>query len=459
MSNLLQVKQAYTGEVLKELQMHDGPQVDQMLSIGQKKHLEGALPIYERINILRNLADLVANEHEQFSQLIANEGGKPIRDARVEVTRAVCGIHIAITEIQSIQGFEVPMDLSAAGSGRKAFTILEPIGLVVAVSAFNHPLNLAIHQVIPAIAAGCPVIIKPAAVTPLSTLRLAELILQAGLPEGWVQVALTDRKNSEKLVTDPRVAFFSFIGSAKVGWYLKSKLAPGTRCALEHGGVAPLIFDQCSDEEAFANGVVKASMYHSGQVCVSVQRVYVPQSRAIELAQKIADIAAKQVVGDAINEDSDLGPLILPKETDRIESWVNEAVEQGAQVITGGKRINDVSYEPTVLLNPSKTSKVSTSEIFGPVVCIYGYKDIKNAISDANSLDVSFQASVFSDDISKAMDIAKSLEASAVMINDYTTFRVDWMPFAGRKHSGYGIGGIGYSMKDMLEHKMLVIKG
>ncbi|MDC0904182.1 aldehyde dehydrogenase family protein [Candidatus Thioglobus sp.] len=459
MSNLLQVKQAYTGEVLKELQMHDGPQVDQMLSIGQKKHLEGALPIYERINILRNLADLVANEHEQFSQLIANEGGKPIRDARVEVTRAVGGIHIAITEIQSIQGFEVPMDLSAAGSGRKAFTILEPIGLVVAVSAFNHPLNLAIHQVIPAIAAGCPVIIKPAAVTPLSTLRLAELILQAGLPEGWVQVALTDRKNSEKLVTDPRVAFFSFIGSAKVGWYLKSKLAPGTRCALEHGGVAPLIFDQCSDEEAFANGVVKASMYHSGQVCVSVQRVYVPQSRAIELAQKIADIAAKQVVGDAINEDSDLGPLILPKETDRIESWVNEAVEQGAQVITGGKRINDVSYEPTVLLNPSKTSKVSTSEIFGPVVCIYGYKDIKNAISDANSLDVSFQASVFSDDISKAMDIAKSLEASAVMINDYTTFRVDWMPFAGRKHSGYGIGGIGYSMKDMLEHKMLVIKG
>jgi len=458
MSNLLQVKQAYTGEVLKELQMHDSIQVDQMLSSAQKKHLEGALPIYKRINILRKLADLVANEHEQFSQLIANEGGKPIRDARVEVTRAVGGIHIAITEIQSIKGFEVPMDLSAAGAGRKAFTILEPIGVVVAVSAFNHPLNLAIHQVIPAIAAGCPVIIKPAAITPLSTLRLAELILQAGLPEGWVQVALTNRENSEKLVTDSRVAFFSFIGSAKVGWYLKSKLAPGTRCALEHGGVAPLIFDQCSDEEAFANGVVKASMYHSGQVCVSVQRVYVPQSRATELAQKIADIASKQVVGDAINEDSDLGPLILPKETDRIESWVNEAVEQGAQVITGGKRINDVSYEPTVLLNPSKKSKVSTSEIFGPVVCIYGYQDINDAITDANSLDVSFQASVFSDDISKAMDIAKRLEASAVMINDYTTFRVDWMPFAGRKHSGYGIGGIGYSMKDMLEHKMLVIK-
>jgi acyl-CoA reductase-like NAD-dependent aldehyde dehydrogenase len=351
------------------------------------------------------------------------------------------------------------MDLSAAGAGHEAFTILEPIGVVVAVSAFNHPLNLSIHQVIPAVATGCPVIIKPAAVTPLCCLRLAELIKQAGLPDGWVQVAMTSRENSEKLVTDSRVAFFSFIGSAKVGWYLKSKLAPGTRCALEHGGVAPLIFDEYADEEGFFNGVVKASMYHSGQVCVSVQRVYVPENRATEMAQKIADIASKQVVGDAINEDSDLGPLILPKETDRIEAWVNEAIDEGAKLITGGKRINKVSYEPTVLLNPAKDSKVSTQEVFGPVVCVYGYQTIDDAIEQANSLDVSFQSAIFSDNAELAMDVAKKLEASAVMINDYTTFRVDWMPFAGRKHSGYGIGGIGYSMHDMLEHKMIVTKG
>jgi acyl-CoA reductase-like NAD-dependent aldehyde dehydrogenase len=312
--------------------------------------------------------------------------------------------------------------------------------------------------VIPAIATGCPVIIKPASVTPLCCLRLAELIKQAGLPAGWVQVALTNRENSEKLVTDSRVAFFSFIGSAKVGWYLKSKLAPGTRCALEHGGVAPLIFDEYADEQGFIDGVVKASMYHSGQVCVSVQRVYVPDSRAQELAQKIADVASQQVVGDSINEDSDLGPLILPKETDRIEAWVDEAVDEGAQLITGGKRINKVSYEPTVLLNPAKGSKVSTQEVFGPVVCIYGYQTIDDAIEQANSLDVSFQSAIFSDNVSLAMDVAKKLEASAVMINNYTTFRVDWMPFAGRKHSGYGIGGIGYSMRDMLEHKMIVTK-
>ena len=452
------IKQAYTGAILTELEMHNAEQVDAMLASAQSLHHAGCLPAYQRIIILQKLAELVAAEDEQFARLIANEGGKPIRDARVEVTRAIDGIAFAIAQIKSLKGEEISMDLSAAAAGRKAFTTLEPIGVVVAVSAFNHPLNLAVHQVIPAIATGCPVIIKPATATPLCALRLCELAKQAGLPEGWMQVALTDNKNSEKLVTDPRVAFFSFIGSAKVGWYLKSKLAAGTRCALEHGGVAPLVFDKYEDEAAFVNGVVKASMYHSGQVCVSVQRVYVPSAKASEMAQKIAKLAAQQVVGDAINEDSDLGPLILPQETDRIEAWVNEAIDEGAQLMTGGKRINDVSYEPTVLLNPAKNSKVSINEIFGPVVCIYGYDDIETAIEDANSLDVAFQAAVFSDDISKAMDIAKKLQASAVMINDYTTFRVDWMPFAGRKHSGYGIGGIGYTMHDMLEHKMLVIK-
>ncbi|CAB5506153.1 Glyceraldehyde-3-phosphate dehydrogenase (NADP(+)) (EC [Bathymodiolus thermophilus thioautotrophic gill symbiont] len=455
---MITVKQAYTGAVLAELKMHDSAQVEQMLSNAQKRYQAGRLSETQRIEILQKLANLVESEHEDFSRLIANEGGKPICDARVEVTRAISGIRIAIRELDNITGEEIPMDYTPAGAGHKAHTILEPIGVVVAVSAFNHPLNLAIHQVIPAIATGCPVIIKPASLTPLCTLRLAELIQQAGLPVGWVQVALLSNENAEKLVTDSRVAFFSFIGSAKVGWHLKSKLAYGTRCALEHGGVAPLIFDEYADEEGFVNGVVKASMYHSGQVCVSVQRVYVPEKRAQDLAEKIATIAAKQVVGDAINENTDLGPLISPQATDRIEAWVNEAIASGAQLMTGGKRINAVSYAPTVLLNPAKDAKVSTQEVFAPVVCIYGYKTLEEAVEWANSLDVSFQSSVFSDNAETAMTIAKKLQASAVMINDYTTFRVDWMPFAGRKHSGYGIGGIGYSMRDMLEHKMIVTK-
>jgi acyl-CoA reductase-like NAD-dependent aldehyde dehydrogenase len=457
MSTLI-VNQAYTGKKLAELEMHDAIAVEQMLATAHSLHKQGCLPAYQRIEILQKLSVLMQDEAEDFAQLIANEGGKPVTDARVEVTRAIDGVGLAIAKIRSAKGYEVPMDLTRAGAGRLAFTTLEPIGVVVAVSAFNHPLNLIVHQAIPAIATGCPVIIKPAEVTPLCCLRLAELLKQASLPQGWLQVAITDIAHSEKLVTDARVGFFSFIGSARVGWMLKAKLAPGTRCALEHGGVAPLIFNEYADEEGFVNGVVKASMYHSGQVCVSVQRVYIPSAKAIDIAKKIAIVAAKQVVGDAINEDTDLGPLISPREVDRVELWVNEAIAEGAICVTGGKRINAVSFEPTVLLNPAKDSKVSVQEIFAPVVCIYAYDNVVEAIAEANSLEVSFQSAVFSDNISKATEIAKKLEASAVMINDYTTFRVDWMPFAGRKHSGYGIGGIAHTMDDMLDHKMIVIK-
>lgn len=452
------VRQAYTGKTLAKLAMHNKAKVEQMLTTANSLHQAGKrLSKTKRIDILNKLADLVESEHEDFARLIANEGGKPIRDARVEVTRAISGIKIAIIELNKLKNEIIPMDYTPAGAKHNAWTVFDPIGVVVAVSAFNHPLNLAIHQVIPAIAAGCPVIIKPASVTPLCTLRLAELINQSGLPKGWVQVALVSTENAEKLVTDARVSFFNFIGSSKVGWYLKSKLSHGTRCTLEHGGNAPLIFVDCMDEEKFVKGAVKASMYHSGQVCVSLQRIFIPELKAQDLAQKIATFASQKIVGDAINEESDLGPLISTKETDRIETWVNEAIREGAVLITGGKRINEVCFEPTVLLNPSKNSKVSTKEIFAPVVCVYSYQTIDEAIAQANSLDVSFQSAVFNTDTKNAISIAKRLESSAVMINDYTTFRVDWMPFAGRKHSGYGIGGIGYAMRDMLEHKMIVI--
>ena len=452
------VNQAYTNKKLAELDMHDTHQVETMLQTAYSLYKGGCLPAYKRLEILKKLADLIQIEHEDFSRLIANEGGKPLKDARVETTRAIDGVYIAMAQIRNIKGEEVPMDLTVAGSGRYAFTTMEPIGIVIAVSAFNHPLNLIVHQVLPAIATGCPVIVKPSLTTPLNCLRFCELVNKAGLPAGWLQVALTSLENSEKLVTDKRIAFFSFIGSARVGWFLKSKLAAGVRCTLEHGGVAPLIFDKYSDEDNFIKGVVKAGFYHAGQVCVSVQRIFVQKQRAKDIAQKIANVANQQIVGDAINENTDIGPLISPAEVDRVESWVAEAIKEGATLITGGKRINKVSYMPTVLLNPDKNSKVFTAEIFGPVVCVYAYEDITDAIKIANSLEVSFQAAVFSDNIKTAINTAKALEASAVMINDYTTFRTDWMPFAGRKHSGYGVGGIGHTMRDMLEHKMFVIK-
>jgi acyl-CoA reductase-like NAD-dependent aldehyde dehydrogenase len=455
-ANNLQVLQKYTGKLLANIPVHTASDVLQMLEVATMLHKGPVLPKYQRIAILQKLVTLLTEQQEDFATLIANEGGKPILDARVEVTRAIDGVQQAIAVMRTLSGKEIPMEITPASEHKLAFTTLEPIGVVVAISAFNHPLNLIIHQVIPAIASGCPVIIKPARKTPLTCLKFVQLIADAGLPKNWVQVAITSGANAQLLASDPRVAFVSFIGSSEVGWNLKSKLAPGTRCALEHGGVAPVILGQYQNIDNFVLGVVKASMYHAGQVCVSVQRIYVPKDIATNIATAIAKACEGLVVGDATDETVDVGPLIDATEVVRIDSWVQEAIAEGAQLLTGGNAINTVSYQPTVLLNPATHSKVSTQEIFGPVVCVYAYDDIDDAVQSANSLETSFQAAVFSDDIHSATCVAKNLQASAVMINDYTTFRVDWMPFAGRKSSGYGVGGIDYTIRDMLEEKMIV---
>jgi acyl-CoA reductase-like NAD-dependent aldehyde dehydrogenase len=284
------------------------------------------------------------------------------------------------------------------------------------------------------------------------------MVLEAGLPPGWCQCLLTtDNDVAQKLVTDPRVNFFSFIGSAAVGWMLKSKLSPGTRCALEHGGVAPAIIDRDVDLVAILPKLLKGGFYHAGQVCVSIQRLFVHESIASELAAELAKRAEQLQVGDPTLEGTDVGPLITPKEVDRVEDWVNQGVASGATLLCGGKRLSDYLYAPTVLLNPPQECKVSQLEIFGPVICVYSYENIDSAIELANSVPYSFQASIFSPTIDVAMKAYKRLNASAVMVNEHTAFRVDWMPFAGLKASGFGVGGIPHTMKDMQIEKMLVL--
>lgn len=456
---MLEVRQAYTQALLQTLNLDTKDEVLTKLALAHHTHLANrqGLPTYKRIKVLDNLVHLMSKEKDDFAKLIANEGGKPLMDAKVEVARAIDGVKLAISEIRTMRGKQIPMDLTPAGVGRIAFTTPEPIGVVVAVSAFNHPLNLIVHQVVPAIAVGCPVIIKPADKTPLCCLRFVELAHQAGLPKEWLQASVCAIPEAEILVTSNKTAFFSFIGSAGVGWYLRSKLAPGTRCALEHGGSAPLIYDDFNDNETFLNGVVKAGFYHAGQVCVSVQRIFVPNHKVEDIAKQIANKADKLIVGDAINEDTEVGPLIIPREVDRVADWVNEAISEGATLLCGGKKLGDTTYAPTVLLNPSADSTVSKKEIFGPVVCVYGYNEIQEALDAANGLETAFQSAIFTDNIHFAINTAKKLDSSAVMINDYSTFRTDWMPFAGRRQSGYGTGGIGYTMADMTEDKMMII--
>ncbi len=416
------------------------------------------LPTFQRIDILSRLQSLMKSRENELAFQIANEGGKPLIDARVEVTRAIDGVGLCIKELSHLTGQQIPMDLTQAGSGRIAFTQREPIGVVVAVSAFNHPLNLIVHQVAPAVAVGCPVLVKPATSTPLSAKTFVDLLYEAGLPKAWCQLAVCRGADAEKMVTDPRVGFFSFIGSSKVGWMLKSKLAPGTRAALEHGGVAPVIVDDSANFDAMIPLLTKGAFYHSGQVCVSVQKIFALKSNAEQVAQALAKQAKQLVVGNAIEETTQCGPLIMPNEVDRVEQWVLEAQQAGAQIVCGGQRLGKTTYAPTVILNPPDSVKVSTAEIFGPVVCVYETSNIEESIQKANSLDVAFQASVFTQNLSIAMHCVQQIDATAVMVNDHTAFRVDWMPFAGRRHSGYGVGGIGYTMHDMTCDKMAVIK-
>ncbi|WP_209329163.1 aldehyde dehydrogenase family protein [Lunatimonas salinarum] len=460
MSNMLKVTSPYDHHLIRELPMIDGRELEATIHTAYTLFTDTSswIPAHRRIALLEKVREIMESRVEELTKLAAEEGGKPYQDSKVEVLRAINGVKIATEEIAQLAGKQIPMGLTEASSNRIAFTMREPIGVVASISAFNHPLNLIVHQTITAFAAGCPVIVKPAGTTPLSCLALMEILDEAGIPEGWVQSIICDNELAEKLATDKRINYLSFIGSAKVGWYLKSKLAPGTRCALEHGGAAPVIVEDDVEVEAIVPPLVKGGFYHAGQVCVSVQKVFVQESLAKSVAEKMAEHAQKLKVGDPLDKDTEVGPLIKTSEVDRVNEWVNEAVSKGAELLCGGKKIGDTCYEPTVLFNPPHDAHVSTEEIFGPVVCVYSYKDREEAIRLANSLDYHFQAAVFTKDIDIAMDTVRKLNATAVMVNDHTAFRVDWMPFGGRDASGEGLGGIPYSMHEMTRDKLMVIK-
>lgn len=460
-SGKVDVTAPFDGKLIATIDTGDALAVNTALATADAlyKDKKNWLSVELRVTVLTKTAEIMQSRAEELALEAAREGGKPLIDSRVEVARAIDGIKNCIEVMRTNHGEEIPMQKNAASMNRLAFTTHEPIGVVVAVSAFNHPLNLAVHQIGPAIAAGCPVIIKPAGDTPLSCFRLLNILHEAGMPPAWCQGIVTDGNDTATaLVSDARVAFFSFIGSAKVGWMLRSKLAPGARCALEHGGVAPVIVAADADLDDTIPLLAKAGFYHAGQVCVSVQRVYAHKSIARKVAGRIADAGKAMKIGDPTSADTDIGPLIRHAETERIHDWVSDAVSKGAELVSGGNKLSPSTYEATVLFNAPDDAIISRNEIFGPVIQVYEYDDIDDAIARANALDVSFQASVFSANIDTCLYAFKHLNGSAIMINDHTAFRVDWMPFAGLKHSGLGVGGIPHTFRDMQIEKMLVMR-
>ena len=457
----LGVVRAYDRSPFAEIDIDDAAALEAKLMAAAAVFADRARrpAVHERIAVLRRLAVLMESRRDHFSRLIAQEGGKPLADAIVETTRAIDGVQNAADELRNLAGREIPMGLTPASTGRLAFTTREPIGVVAAISAFNHPLNLIVHQVAPAIAVGCPVIVKPAMATPLCCIEFVALVREAGLGEPWCQTFLNpDNALAERLATDRRVAFLSFIGSARVGWHLHGKLAHGTRSALEHGGAAPAIVDASANLDSLIEPMIKGGYYHAGQVCVSTQRIYVHSTLMRDFVDRfVAGVRALRV-GDPLSTETEVGPLINPREVDRVESWVCEAVAAGAKLVEGGKRRSATVMQPTVLVEPPAEARVSRDEIFGPVCCVYAFDQLDDAIGRANSLPGAFQASVFARDIGMALYAADRLDASAVMINDHTAFRTDWMPFAGRRESGYGVGGIPFSMREMTQEKMRVFR-
>jgi acyl-CoA reductase-like NAD-dependent aldehyde dehydrogenase len=456
----LQVHTAYDEQPMAELPLQSRDECLALLADSRALYedRDAWLPPHERLAILKRLSALIAGRVEPLAKQAAAEGGKPLVDSLVEVRRAVEGVESAIAALRTQAGEQVPLGFAPGSTQRMAFTYREPRGPVVAISAFNHPFNLIVHQVVPAVAVGAPVLVKPASTTPLSCKALVELLYEAGLPERFCRMVVCETQAAEALVSDPCTAFLSFIGSGSVGWHLRSKLPPGAACALEHGGVAPVIVDDSADLEDAIPLLLKGGYYHAGQVCVSVQRVFVHESIRDHFVERFAAGARALRVGDPLSESTEVGPLILPREVERVQQWVSDAVSGGAKLVCGGERLGRTTYAPTLLLEPPSDANVSMQEVFGPVVCVYGYRDLDDAIARANAPDAFFQAAIFTQRYEAAMRAFSRLRGMAVMVNDHTAFRVDWMPFGGHMSSGLGSGGIPYSMRDMSLERMVVFR-
>jgi len=414
-----------------------------------------ALPAYKRAEVLLHIANGLKNRQEEISKIMTLESAKPIGDARVEVYRAINTFVIASEEAKRIGGECIPLDLMPGSEGRWGFTRRVPIGPIVGISPFNFPLNLVAHKIAPAIAAGNTIILKPAPKTPLTALMLAEIIATAELPAGAVQIFPTSNVNAEKMIVDPRIKMLTFTGSAEVGWSLKSKLNK-KRVLLELGGNAGVIIQPDADLDYAARRCVAGGFSYAGQVCISVQRIYIHELCYQPFLDRFIPQVEALVVGNPINEKTNLPPMINLEAAKRVQGWIDEAVASGAKVLTGGKWVGSVIV-PTVLANTAPAMKVSCEEIFGPVVTVTPYQVLDEAIAAVNQGPYGLQAGIFTRDIKTAFQAFDQVEVGGLIVNDIPTYRIDHMPYGGMKESGVGREGIRYAIDEMTELKFMAL--
>lgn len=447
----------YTGEPIAEVELANPDMVDEALETGyQARRQMAVLPAHKRCDIIRKAREILKERRDHLALIIAREAGKPMKYAAGEVDRCLENLDFAAGEALRIHGETLPVDASTAGEGRSGYFARYPIGVVAAISPFNFPLNLAAHKIAPSIAAGCPVILKPAGLTPLSGIELVQAFVEAGVPEGAISVLPGPGSTvGNMMITDPRVAKVSFTGSREVGTHI-IRTAGLKKVTMELGSNSGVLIDGDTTRlDQAVSRCVTGAYYNQGQVCISVQRVFVHKDCYAEFLDKFVTGTRRLVVGDPRHMETDVGPMISEAEAIRAEEWIREAHEQGAKIALGGEREGNI-IRPAVITDASPDMRVMKDELFAPAVVIHPVNSFDEGIRMLDDSDYGLQAGIYTDHVDRALTAADAINVGGVMINDIPAFRVDHMPYGGNKGSGLGREGARFAIEDMTTLRMVV---
>lgn len=453
------VKSPYSGDVVATVGQADEKAIDAALTMATETFhkVMKVMPAYKRSEILSKASELIKQNLEDLASTIAQEGGKPIKDARLEVSRAANTFAIAAREALSLDGEQLAMDNLPGNEARIGMVLREPVGVVAAVTPFNFPLNLVAHKLAPALAAGNTVVLKPSSNTPVSSFKLAEILKQAGLPEGALIVTPCRGAKGNALVRDKRIAVLTFTGSQEVGWRLRGEVHPGVRVILELGGNAGIVVHNDADLTAAAKAACRGGYAHAGQICISVQRVYVQDKVYDKFLSLFKELVSELKVGNPLDEGTDVGPLIDDGSVEKTCQMVDDAVKSGAKLVAGGKKKGNNCLEPVILSETKAEMDVVSQEVFGPVVSVMKYDTIDDALAKMNDSRYGLQAAVFTSNMDVAFKLARGIDAGGVIVNDTPTFRADHMPYGGRKESGLGLEGVRYALTEMTQPKFICL--
>jgi len=453
----LEVTDKYSGDVAAHVAQADADALEKAIAAADRAADDmAAVPPYQRQDILNHCVDRFTQRQDELAQALCIEAGKPIKDSRGEVTRLIDTFRIAAEEAVRIDGEVLNMAISRRADGYRGMTKRVPIGPCSFISPFNFPLNLAAHKVAPAIAAGCPFVLKPASRTPIGALIIGQVLAETDLPEGAFSILPLERDAADAMTTDERFKLLSFTGSPEVGWALKAK-AGKKKVILELGGNAACIVDEDADLDDAVDRMITGAFYQSGQSCIGVQRVLIHQAVYNDFRDKLVDATRKLTMGDPKDDDTFIGPVISEKDGARLKSWIDSAVDAGGKLLCGGGR-DGAMVEATLLEDVPSDQKICAEEAFGPVAVLSKFSDFDDALRSVNDSVFGLQAGVFTRDIHKAMRAWDRLVVGGVLINDVPSWRVDHMPYGGVKESGLGREGLRYAIEDMTEIRLLIIR-